>query len=187
MTFSLNINKVLSSITLLAVLAIPGVGYSVTMIQGKPHGRVGMQGSIIDGACAIDTGSQKQIIDIDLTSVDSLSRDNEGHKIDFHINLKNCSIDPANPSQPDWSAFRVTFDGQRGENGSFKTDGDAKGFGIKIFDSEGASILPGIPTGAHEISLGKMQLDYALKLVSNHEILQPGEYQTTIRFKLDYY
>ncbi len=47
--------------------------------------------------------------------------------------------------------------------------------------------IPGKPMPSLPITVGDSILHYNVRVVSNNKRLKPGNYQTTIRFKMDYY
>lgn len=184
MKFKLNAFNVLfcilAQISLCCIAVIPDAA-------AKVQGRANMQGSIIDTACAIDVGSLYQVIEIDMTSTGIMSQSVEGPKVPFSIHLLECSLTPALQNRPDWSHFRITFDGAREDDTAFKLDGRAKGVSLKLYTPDGTNIFPGVAMAEQEIIEGPARLDFILRLVSNGELLQAGEYHTTLRFKMDYF
>lgn len=149
-------------------------------------GRVNMQGTIVDTACAIATGGREQTIDMQIVPVADIIRDGKGRMHPFYIELINCVFSRPNNKLPDWKHFQVTFDGEA-EGTSFTLQGDIKGVVLQISDEQGNIATPGTPLPLGNISLGAMRLNYALRLVSNNQALQAGAYSSTVRFKLDYY
>ena len=148
---------------------------------------VNMYGSIVDTACAIATEDRQQIIEMDSAVAGTLMREGVGAMRHFAIHLKNCTLKPYRPGRPDWSMFRITFDGATDESGLFAVSGDAKGIGIEITDAAGNVAAAGKAMPDSPLQTGNMTLDYILRLKSNHQPLQEGEYWSTIRFRTDYY
>jgi type 1 fimbria pilin len=149
-------------------------------------GRVNMQGAIIDTACAISTGSREQTIDMDRVPVGDIIRDGQGATRNFSIELIHCELSRPISSLPDWKQFQVTFDGDV-DGELFGVQGEAKGVGLEITDSQGNKAMPGKPMPLGELMPGAMRLDYFMRLVSNNQVLKAGGYTSAIRFKLDYY
>ncbi|MGG8041373.1 fimbrial protein [Klebsiella aerogenes] len=177
------------SVMLPSILALLVMGqcFSEAGAAEHGHGRVNMQGSIIDTPCAIDVNSRDQTIDMAVIPVGQIIRDNHGPERAFHIRLINCTLTPLRPNSPDWSKFRITFDGPSTGQNLFRVSGDARGVGLQIADTAGAVAIPGEAMPAAELLIGNMQLNYTLRLMSNREHLRAGAYRTTIRFKLDYF
>jgi type 1 fimbria pilin len=149
-------------------------------------GRVNMQGAVIETACAIDTNSRDQTIDMSVLPLSQIMRDGQGLTRPFSIKLINCVLDRMDESLPQWRRFQVTFDG-RVDNGLFGVDGTARGVALQLADNDGNIVTPGIPSPYLDITEGERELKYSLRLVSNQQILRSGEYTSTIRFKMDYY
>lgn len=151
------------------------------------RGKVSMQGSIIDSACAIDTGSLYQSIEMPPLPVAQLMRDGKGPEVPFSIHLINCTLQHHNPALPDWYAFQVTFDGLTTYSGLFGVQGQARGIGLQITDAFGEIAEPGNPMDTHILEAGATEMKYTLRLAGNHEHLHAGDYSSIIRFKLDYF
>lgn len=149
-------------------------------------GRVNMQGSIIDTACAIAAGSREQTIDMDTVPVGDIMRDGQGTTRPFSVELIHCELSRPDPKLPDWRHFQVTFDGDA-DGSLFGVSGEAKGVALEITDSHGNKAAPGEPLPLGEITHGSMKLDYTMKLISNNQALKAGGYTSAVRFKLDYY
>ncbi|MGO2303984.1 fimbrial protein [Providencia sp.] len=151
---------------------------------GEIWGKVSMQGSIVDTACAIDTGSYEQSIDMGILPIGLLRQVGHGPVQPFSIALIGCKLTPHDGDN--WQTFSVTFDGPA--NGEwFTVSGAAKGVALSLQDASGQTVQPGLATSKQDIKPGDHVLNYGLRLVSDETPLRPGEYQTAIRFKLDYY
>ncbi|WP_258090195.1 fimbrial protein [Serratia liquefaciens] len=149
-------------------------------------GRVNMQGAVIETACAIDTDSRDQTIDMSVLPLSQIMRDGQGLTRPFSIRLINCVLERMDENIPKWRRFQVTFDG-RIDNGLFGVDGQARGVALQLADNYGNIVVPGIPSPFMNITEGNRELNYSLRLVSNNQVLRSGAYTSTIRFKMDYY
>jgi type 1 fimbria pilin len=149
-------------------------------------GRVNMQGAVIETACAIDTRSRDQTIDMSVLPLSQIMRDGQGTTRPFSIHLVNCVLGRFDPKRPDWQRFQVAFDG-RADNGLFGIEGRARGIALQIADTRGNIANPGVPLPAAGITEGSNQLNYSLRLVGNKQVLRAGDYTSTLRFKMDYY
>ncbi|WP_193161045.1 fimbrial protein [Serratia ureilytica] len=147
-------------------------------------GRVNIQGSIIDTACAIAVDNRDQSIDMGVIPVADIIRDGQGRSKPFSINLVDCVL--GRQDKTDWKQFKVTFDGDT-QGGLFSVHGDASGVGLQISDELGNIALPGRFLPFVDIAPGGVQLNYSLKLVANNNKLKPGSYFSSIRFKMDYF
>lgn len=145
-----------------------------------------MVGAIIETACAIDTLSRDQTINMGILPVSQIARDGQGLIQPFSIRLVNCVLTRQDTSLPDWHHFKITFDGSS-DVGLFGIEGEAKGVALQLTDSQGNIVTPGAPLPGSIIHAKEMLLHYSLRLVSNHQLLRAGEYTSTVRFKMDYY
>ncbi|OCJ45507.1 pilin [Serratia sp. 14-2641] len=159
---------------------------SVAASQMRGAGQVNMIGAIIETACAIDTLSSDQTINIGTLPVDQIARDGHGLRQPFSIRLVNCVLTRQNTSLSDWRHFQITFDGQV-DAGLFGVEGSAKGVALQLADSQGNIAIPGAPLPVGEIAAKEMLLNYSLRLVRNHQLLRSGEYTSTVKFKMDYH
>ncbi len=143
-----------------------------------------MQGSIMDTACSIDTGSYEQSIDMGILPLSLIQQKGQGQAHDFFITLIGCKL-TSYTGEP-WKTFEVSFDGP--VNGDFfSVSGSAQGIALLLTDSKGVHIYPGKKTLPNDIKAGKYILNYQLKVISDKTPLRAGQYQTSLRFKLDYY
>ncbi|MBU9828521.1 type 1 fimbrial protein [Rahnella sp. FC061912-K] len=154
--------------------------------QSQGWGQVNMVGAIIETACAIDTFSRDQTINMGSLPISYIARDGQGLIKPFSIRLVNCVLARQDTSLPDFRHFQISFDGSA-DAGLFGIDGAAKGVSLQLTDSQGNIAMPGVPLPAGQISAKEMLLNYSLRLVSNHQLLRAGEYTSTVKFKLDYY
>ncbi|EKZ5287270.1 fimbrial protein [Klebsiella aerogenes] len=147
-------------------------------------GRVNMQGSITDTACAIAVNSREQTIDMGVLPLSDIIRDGQGRSQPFSIDLVNCITE--RPGNEGWKKFQVTFDGEA-HGGLFGVNGDASGVALQIIDTQGNVAMPGKAMPPMDIIPGDSQLNYAMRLVANNHALKAGDYLSSIRFKLDYF
>ncbi|MER2471112.1 fimbrial protein [Photorhabdus laumondii] len=180
-------SKMLPSLLTLLVLTSLILSFMATAIN-QEHGRVNMQGSIIDTPCTIALGNQDQTIDISsIILVGQIIRSGHGPVRLLSIQLINCLLAPVLLNHLSRSYFRVTFDGTAARNDLFSINGEASGVGLQISDSTGAVIVPGKPMPVEDLQIGSMRLDYTLRLVTAHQVLRTGVFHTMIRFELDYF
>lgn len=157
---------------------------SLSQVDGFFHGRVNMQGAIIDDACAISVESSEQTIDMDMIPLAEIIRDGMGRSKDFSIILVRCSTDRQVKSSE--KKFRITFDGER-DGELFGVHGEASGVALQITDMNGNVAIPGGAMPLEKMSIENGKLNYTLKLKSNNHTLKAGDFFSSIRFKLDYF
>lgn len=148
------------------------------------RGSVSMNGSIVNSACAIDTGSYEQTVDMGILPISTIRQQGQGPVHPFSILLIGCTVTPK--AGDDWQTFSVTFDGSA--NGDwFMVSGEASGVALSLQDAQGRLIYPGQSTPKQTITPDNSALHYGLRLVSDSSPLHPGEYQSALRFKIEYY
>lgn len=160
--------------------------HPINAIADQGHGRVNVQGSIVEVPCAIDTQSRDQSVDMGVTPTAVIARDGRGISRPFHIRLVNCHLARLDTGRPDWRFFRATFDGDN-ERDLFALAGTARGVALELVDSEGSIAHPGLPLPPGTLVEGEQQLNYTLRLVGNRKALDAGSFRTTLRFRMDYY
>ncbi|EMI5492678.1 type 1 fimbrial protein [Providencia stuartii] len=168
------------------MIAIPASASVQTYRATQGDGYVAVEGSIIDSPCAIEAGSRNQSIELKTIPISQMIHDKQGPIRPFSIRLINCVLTPLTPGKPDWQSFEITFDGSH-DGDNFRLFGKAKGISLKITDEQGNHAFPGKPLPARSIESGSMTLNYGMRLVTNNQRLESGNYQTTVRFKMDYY
>lgn len=151
------------------------------------HGRVSMQGSIIDTACTIDMASLNQSVMLPTVPASSLLSTGEGPSVPFRIQLTDCVLHSKDRTRPGWHTFQVTFDGPTSNSALFDVLGTATGIGLRITSDQGEVAVPGKPMATGLLTSGTMRLNYRLQLALNHARLVAGDYRAIIRFKLDYF
>lgn len=170
-------------------MGLSAVFFSVLLLgascsQAKQVYRVTMLGSIVDTACAIDVGSYEQSIDMGILPLSSLKNQGYGKDKSFNINLIGCRV-LSHDGKP-WEAFEISFEGAA-QNNWFMVFGSAEGVAISLLDSDGLLIYPGKKLINQNFLSGNQSLHYKLRLVSDGKPLRAGTYQSSIKFKINYY
>ena len=149
-------------------------------------GEVSVQGRIIASACAIDTDSRDQTINMGNVPIGRIIRDGQGEAYPFSIKLVNCVLEKSPVTKSNWRYFEITFDGEN-DSGLFGLQGAAKGIALKIIDAHGQIAMPGVPLSKSDIEPNVMILSYSIRLVGNNQIIEAGKHYSTVRYKMDYY
>lgn len=160
----------------------------INPVLGKDagHGRLNMRGSIIESACTIDMNSLNQTVDLGVITVGELERNGRSSSIPFSINLINCTLKKLNPSASNWRYFEITFDGEN-HNGLFINKGSSQGVGVALSDEKFKPSLPGIPLSQHLLSEGGISIKYYLSLTHDAGKIKAGDFNTSIKYKIDYF
>lgn len=157
------------------------------------NGVVTLEGQIIDAACALDTGSAYQVIEMDSMPVGRLVREGEGDPYPFSLRLVNCSLTDSRLAQsagklPDWQHVRVTFDGLTDREGrSFAAVGSSQGVALHITDAQGRESIPGVPMSLTPVTGSSQVLHYTLRLVGNERPISVGSHRAAVSFRLEYF
>lgn len=149
-------------------------------------GKVTMNGEIVDTACAIDIDSRDQTIDMGIIPADYIREVGKGPTKEFRIKLVDCRWEKYSKDNNEWNSLEITFDGPS-EGDYFTLFGEAKGIQLALKDISGNSVIPGKPLPALGITPGPMILRYQTQLVTNNHPVIAGNYQTLLRFQIDYY
>lgn len=183
-TFMVPIGKNLVAPSLLAAIFMAHTMPAMASVIG--WGRVNMEGAIVNAACAIESASRDQTIDMKILPVEQISRDGHGLTRPFTLKLVNCGLSGDNAANSGRQHFRMIFDGNA-EGKSFGIVGNARGVALRIADSIGKDIYPGVPMSIENTLTKDYRLNYSMQLVANNQVLRAGDYRSAIRFKLDYY
>lgn len=175
----------MAKISLIPLAVLSQVAFASAAGQG--HGNVHMQGSIIDTPCAIAAESRDQSIDLPALPLSTIVSEGAGPAKPFSIKLLNCTSESSLKNHNDWTRYSITFDGKTSGDNLFDITGDAAGIGLQLTDSAGNIAVPGKSMPENSLTPDSMSLDYNLRLVANQQRVQAGTYQSTIRFKMDYY
>lgn len=178
------IGKNLVALSLLAMLFIAQAMPASASVIG--WGRVNMEGAIVNAACAIEAASRDQTIDMKSLPVEQISRDGHGLTRPFTVQLVNCGLSGDDATVSGRQHFQMIFDGNT-DGKAFGVIGDARGVALRIADSIGKEVYPGVPMSVENTLTKDLRLNYSMQLVANRQVLRAGDYRSAIRFKLDYY
>lgn len=167
-------------------LALFGMSFA-TFGADHGHGRVQMQGKIIDTACAISTGDAVQGVDLHNFTIDELVTKGRGPEVILTIHLVNCALNGHDEQKANrWKDVRITFDGDATGSSLFALKGEARGEALVIEDEQGYRARPGEPMPPVSVAPGSMTLRYRLWLMRDQQAIRPGPFYTTVRFFMEY-
>ncbi len=185
--------RVLSIWVVTSSLLVSSPLYLTAFAASQGNGVVLLEGQIIDSACALETGSDYQLIEMDPVPLGRLIREGDGDPHPFSLRLVNCSLtrpDPDRPGQnlPDWQHLRVTFEGLSDRDGrSFAAEGSSEGVALHITDLQGHESTPGVPMPMMPSAGQDQALHYIVQLVGNERPMAVGAHRAAVRFRLEYY
>ncbi|HEM7146930.1 TPA: type 1 fimbrial protein [Providencia stuartii] len=160
------------------------IAVSTGAVSEVIKGKIALSGSILDTPCAIAMDSIDQSIDLGIIPISVLKQWGESPRLPFTIHLMGCRLHSSVGNA--WQTFTITFDGPTDNNG-FAVYGQASGISLVLENRAGQRIQPGVPLQEDTIVMGNRTLEYAIKMVSSSASYQLGDFETTLRFKLDYY
>ncbi|MFP2693923.1 fimbrial protein [Enterobacter ludwigii] len=182
--------SLLSEVSIKIVKTLPFLlsGYCLPLIaENQGEGAVFIKGEVLYTPCAIDLDSRDQTIDMGETPVSEIATKGYGPTRIFTVRLINCLMLPSPGNRKyDSEYYQITFEPMTGAE-RFSVRGDAQGIELTIRDTDGHIAEPGVAFPAREVTAGSMSLNYSLQLVSNGKPLKAGDYQSLIRFRMDYY
>lgn len=147
-------------------------------------GRVNLNGVIFSSACDIATGDHWQAVGLGTETRSHMKRFGEGEPQPFTIQLTGCTLDGGGNGTP-WQYLTVTFDGADNK-GMFRVSG-AGGVALQLTDENGQIVTPGKAIPYREVAVGDIKLNYQVRLKASAGNLVMGSYQTTLRYKVEYF
>lgn len=154
--------------------------------ENQGHGRVSMQGSIVDTACAIAAGGADQTIDIGTVPISQLLHDGQGAEVSFQVHLVNCSLNGDARLHTHWKDVHIVFDGGNEGGNLFALQGSGQGEALIISDASGVNAIPGEPMPDVPLTRGSTSLTYRMRIVPDSQPLRPGTLHTTVRYFMEY-
>ncbi len=145
-----------------------------------------MRGSIIETACNIDMNSRDQTVDFGVVPVGEILRNGHSHIIPFTIKLVNCTLKKINSKDGEWKGFNVTFDGQY-KNELFINHSNSIGVGVALYDNKFNRAIPGVSFSPYALKNGSNDIEYYLSLEVDGEKVKAGDFNTSIKYKIDYF
>jgi len=147
------------------------------------HGKVELNGEIVESACTIDMNSLDQTVDMGIIPISTLSRLGESKPKDFFITLIDCRWGES--SKNNYQGFDVTFTGHTNDQ-FFLVEGEAEGIQLRLENSSGKQILPGMKVPFEEQTTETIINKYSFKLIPNGQELKPGLYSSLVHYSISY-
>lgn len=166
------------------VIAVDDVKQNLSTFQR--FGRVSLDGTILEPTCTISAGSRDQVIPLSTLSIPTLAVEGQGPIEYFSLRLTDCTLIDVKGTPAKRLRFTTTFDGAS-RNGYFQLSGEARGVSLAIADRYGRVAVPGQPLPPADIDGNTMSLLYQARIIRNNDVPRAGNYQATLRFKLEYY
>lgn len=149
-------------------------------------GRVQLGGSIVDSACTIRVGSDRQTIAFKPMALNGLLNGDTSSQQSLTLYISNC-IASQKPYDTDASQrFNLTFEGPS-HGKYFAIEGAAKGIALQIKDRQGKLVSPGMLLEHSTLSTDSLMLDYTLTLVGIGHALVAGDYHATLKLNIQHF
>ncbi|MGV2904778.1 fimbrial protein, partial [Achromobacter sp. AGC25] len=148
--------------------------------------KVSMSGAIVSSPCSLQVESKDQTVSMAPAAISGLINGEATLQQPFKVQLLNCSPPRTQSGDLGSNTFTLIFEGT-GDRQGFLARGSAKGIAIRIKDSRGKQVVPGVPVQQRLPSSGDLALHYALSLTGTGAALHAGDYQITIRLRMNYF
>lgn len=150
------------------------------------HGRVQMNGQVLESACSLHTDDVWQEIVFAPVPARDMYYESAIPERVFSLRLVNCQLDREDGSR--WHSAAVTFDGEQDEvnDALFALRGEAEGLALQLTDEGGRAATPGNALDAVTLREEDNQLFYHLRVVRNGQPLKEGEWSAALRFMVTY-
>lgn len=151
------------------------------------HGVIHMPGSILDAACAIDTESEDQTVNLHLSSIGKIVTFGYANSEDLVIKLVHCTKSSSEGGK-EWKSVTATFNGVVDEydKNLFALHGSIRGVGIRIEDEKNNLIIPGKTVVSNSIPLDTAEFRGRVILVADSNKIERGVGRSTIQLRLNY-
>lgn len=158
-------------------------------VKYSTPGELMVKGEIIEAPCEIEYQDREQWIEFgQLTAQDIISRTSNNLTHYFRIRLDRCSLQSQAYPGVFYRSAKIIFNSDKVRDGDelIGITGDAKGFGIRLSNSNGTKLRLGEPTAEFPLKDGVNVLDFKATIVPLNDNVISGEFFATVRFFLDY-
>jgi len=178
-------NMCLTSKTLFLLLCVIGVANAQP--ERPNDGIVYLRGEVFSTPCSIDLKTRDQTIELDSLTESEIKKRGTGQRHHFTIHLVKCLLKPATGNTTsDGEYYTLAFD-QVDNNDTFAIYGNVAGLTLNLWDAGGMRAEPGKPLAASDMDKDKMDLNYSVQIIRDGSPLRTGNFQSLLRFRMDYY
>lgn len=149
-------------------------------------GRVQLAGSIVDSACSIRVGNDRQTIAFKPTALSGLINGDGSSQQPLKIYVSHCTTSDIQGSQPPSQRFKLAFEGETSGK-YFGIQGGAQGIALQIKDEHGKLVSPGMLLDQSTPSADTQMLNYSLTLIGSGHALEAGDYHATIKLSIQHF
>jgi P pilus assembly protein, pilin FimA len=171
--------------TLFLLLCVSGAANALP--ERHDDGIVYLRGEVYSTPCSIDLKTRDQTIELDTLTESAINKSGTGLRHHFTVHLIKCLLKPTSGNTAsDGEYYTLAFD-QVENNGNFAIYGNVAGLALNVWDAEGMRAEPGKPLSASDMDKDKMDLNYSVQIIRDGSPLRMGNYQSLLRFRMDYY
>lgn len=158
-----------------------------TLAVQEQHGRVNINGAIIDPACTIAAENAEQTVDLGIITQERIEQNNTAILYPFAIHLTSCILATSENSEGSRRTFSMKFDGPSppGYQG-FSLGEQSQGLAFEIHDEQDNIVIPGAAMRLDERSVENKTLNYSLHLIKTSQQVKAGPFHTAVNFTLVY-
>ena len=160
-----------------------------TDVKYSTHGELQVKGESIEAPCEVESQEREHSIEFgQVTAQEIISRTGNNLTHFFHIRLTGCSLQSQAYPGVFYRSAKIIFnsDKVREDDELIGITGDAKGFGIRLSDSNGKMLRLGEPTTEFYLKEGVNVLNFKATIVPLSNNIVSGEFFATVRFFMDY-
>ena len=171
--------------TLFLLLSVSGVANALS--ERPDDGIVYLRGEVFSTPCSIDLKTRDQTIELDNLTESGIKKNGTGQRHYFTIHLIKCLLKPASGNTvSDGEYYTLAFD-QVENKDTFAIYGNVTGLALNLWAADGMRAEPGKPLAASDMDKDKMDLNYSVQIIRDGSPLRTGDYQSLLRFRMDYY
>lgn len=153
----------------------------------EEHGRVNINGAIIDPACTIRAENAEQTVDLGIITQELIEQNNTAFVYPFTIHLTSCVLAASESSEGSRRTFSMRFDGPSTPgNRGFTLGEQSQGLTFEIHDAQENPVIPGAVMRLHESAIDNKTLSYSLHLIKTAQRVKAGPFHSAVNFTLIY-
>ena len=155
-------------------------------VGGALNGRVQLTGNIINSACTLHVGNERQTVVFSPASLSGIVSGNSSSQQPLNIYIRDCITSNSRDNSAPTQHFKLTFEGVP-EGKSFNIQGSARGIALQIKDERGQMVSPGMILEHSTPANDRLMLNYSVTLVGSGHALEAGDYNVTIKLNLQHF
>lgn len=152
---------------------------------GSTKGEIHLKGEIVNSACGLAASSSPVIVDFSEIPTSALANSQRAGNIKKDIELQDCDATVAKTATVSYTPSTIN---PANNNLAAFVSGTATGAGIGLLDSASQPVKWNTATTPVQVTQGATKIPFVayLQAESAKSIVNPGEFQATINFQVDY-